>query len=93
MAVCREMTKFHEEIFRGTVSQAVAHFSEPRGEVTLVIAPPAQVEDDVDDGQIKERLSVLKAEGLRAREAVAKVAAGLGASKNQVYRVWLELSG
>ena len=93
MAVCREMTKFHEEIFRGTVSQAMVHFSEPRGEMTVVIAPPAQVEDAVDDGQIKERLSVLKAEGLRAREAVAKVAASLGASKNQVYRVWLELSG
>lgn len=36
-AVCRELTKVHEEIFRGYVSQAREHFSEPRGEFTLVI--------------------------------------------------------
>ena len=38
VAVCRELTKIHEEVFRGTVSQAVARFTEPRGEFTLVIA-------------------------------------------------------
>ena len=37
-AVCREMTKIHEEVFRGNVSQAIEHFSNPRGEFTLVIA-------------------------------------------------------
>lgn len=37
LAVCREMTKIHEEIFRGTVSQAIEHFQKPRGEFTLVI--------------------------------------------------------
>lgn len=37
MAVCREMTKLHEEIFRGTVSEAIEHFQRPRGEFTLVI--------------------------------------------------------
>ena len=40
MAVARELTKLHEEIFRGTVSQSLAHFSQqaPRGEITLVVA-------------------------------------------------------
>jgi len=37
IAVCREMTKLYEEIFRGTVSQAIEHFGAPRGEFTLVI--------------------------------------------------------
>ena len=92
-SVCREMTKFHEEIFRGTISEAMSHFTEPRGEITLVIAPPDRVEDGVDSGQIKDRLSVLKSEGLRAREAVSQAAADLGASKNEVYRIWLELGG
>jgi 16S rRNA (cytidine1402-2'-O)-methyltransferase len=37
LSVCRELTKIHEEIFRGRVSQAWEHFAEPRGEFSLVI--------------------------------------------------------
>jgi 16S rRNA (cytidine1402-2'-O)-methyltransferase len=37
LSVCRELTKVHEEIFRGRVSQAKEHFAEPRGEFSLVI--------------------------------------------------------
>jgi 16S rRNA (cytidine1402-2'-O)-methyltransferase len=37
ISVCRELTKVHEEIFRGRVNQAREHFAEPRGEFTLVI--------------------------------------------------------
>ena len=37
LCVCRELTKVHEEIFRGRVSQARDHFAEPRGEFSLVI--------------------------------------------------------
>jgi 16S rRNA (cytidine1402-2'-O)-methyltransferase len=37
ISVCRELTKVHEEIFRGRVSQAKEHFVEPRGEFSLVI--------------------------------------------------------
>ena len=37
ISICRELTKVHEEIFRGRVSQAREHFAEPRGEFTLVI--------------------------------------------------------
>ena len=37
LAACRELTKLHEEVFRGTAAEAVTHFQEPRGEFTLVI--------------------------------------------------------
>jgi len=37
ISVCRELTKIHEEIFRGRVSQARKHFVEPRGEFSLII--------------------------------------------------------
>ena len=37
ICVCRELTKVHEEVFRGTISEAAAHFLKPRGEFTLVI--------------------------------------------------------
>jgi 16S rRNA (cytidine1402-2'-O)-methyltransferase len=37
ISVCRELTKVHEEIFRGRVSQAREHFAQPIGEFSLVI--------------------------------------------------------
>ena len=42
LAICRELTKFYEEVFRGKVSQAIEHFTEPRGEFTLVIGGKAE---------------------------------------------------
>jgi 16S rRNA (cytidine1402-2'-O)-methyltransferase len=38
ISICRELTKVHEEVFRGTVSEAIEYFTEPRGEFTLIIA-------------------------------------------------------
>ncbi len=37
LSICREMTKLHEEIFRGTAEEAIEHFTKPKGEFTLVI--------------------------------------------------------
>ncbi|MEM9067429.1 MAG: 16S rRNA (cytidine(1402)-2'-O)-methyltransferase [Myxococcota bacterium] len=52
LAVCRELTKLHEEIVRGTATELKAHFPEPRGEVTLVVeavdAKPAEIDIDAE---------------------------------------------
>ena len=44
LAVCRELTKLHEEVFRGTATEALEHFQSPRGELVLVLAgaPPGK---------------------------------------------------
>ena len=39
LVVCREMTKMHEEIWRGTADEALLHFEKPRGEFVIVVAP------------------------------------------------------
>ncbi|MFC2045156.1 16S rRNA (cytidine(1402)-2'-O)-methyltransferase [Chloroflexota bacterium] len=91
LAICRELTKIHEEIFRGTVGQAISHFTQPRGEFTLVIegagdrAKPQLTED------IKERLKSMRQSGLKAKEAVARVAEETGLAKKELYRNWLNL--
>ena len=91
IAVCRELTKVHEEIFRGTVSQAVSHFSVPRGEFTLVIGAASPAKEGGDQQRAVEELRHLKDRGLKAREAVAMVSGATGIPKREVYRLWLEL--
>jgi 16S rRNA (cytidine1402-2'-O)-methyltransferase len=93
MAVCRELTKVHEEVFRGMVSQAIARFSQPRGEFTLVIEGYGEGEAGAEiPGYVREELGRLRDEGVPAKEAVAVVASTSGLHKNLVYKVWLELS-
>tara|TARA_B100001179_G_scaffold2306_1_gene1639 strand:- start:2460 stop:3281 length:822 start_codon:yes stop_codon:yes gene_type:complete len=102
LAVCRELTKLHEEVFRGTAAQALEHFTSPRGEVVLVVQ--ANVSGDVassdstgSEGQgnveadLRIRLDSLRQDGVRAKDAVAHVAETTGLSKNRVYQVWVEL--
>ena len=86
MAVCRELTKLHEEVRRGTAAELAAHYrkSPARGEVVLVCgAAPAEragLEDAV------EQLRKLIAAGARARPAATAVAALTGLSANELYR-------
>ena len=92
IAVCRELTKMHEEVFRGTVSDSIAHFTEPRGEFTLVIEgasePPPPAPDAPDAGEILARL---KAEGASARDAIAAAGEATGISRRELYAIWLSI--
>ena len=101
VAVCRELTKFHQEIFRGTLSQALERFTEPRGEFVLVVARAAgldltpgesglsQQEKTLEDAGA--RLAELKQEGVPAKDAVATVGDTTGLPRNTLYRMWLQL--
>jgi len=92
IAVCRELTKAFEEVFRGTISQALGHFSEPRGEFTLVIEGAlTTTRPTADDDAVRQQLLGLKADGAKARDAVAQVASTFGLPKRSVYQLWLDL--
>ncbi len=96
VAVCREMTKLYEEVFRGTLSVALDHVTEPRGECTLVIEGAGDVEAAAAQEasfDVDAELRQLRAQGLRAREAVRTVAQRSGLPHREVYRRWLALSG
>jgi 16S rRNA (cytidine1402-2'-O)-methyltransferase len=92
LSICRELTKIHEEIFHGSISQAISRFSSPRGEFTLIIegspeilaAPP--VESDVS-----QHLQRLRREGMAARQAIAVVSKETGLSRRELYQLWLKL--
>ncbi len=90
IAACREMTKIHEEVFRGSISEAIAHFDNPRGEFTLVIAGSEGSQAPDSDEEAVALVTRLRAEGVRAQEAVAAVVAATGLSRRKAYRIWLD---
>ena len=91
IAVCRELTKLHEEVFRGTAAAALEHFDAPRGEFALVIAgAEGESEQSADYETVRQFLHERRAAGARARGAADEAAARFGVSKNRAYQLWLE---
>ena len=92
MAVCREMTKVHEEVFRGTAREAIAYFDSPRGEFTLVIegagGPPPEA--PVPTERIAEAMAAARAFGLSRRDAAVQVSRELGVPRRAAYAAWEE---
>ena len=93
IAVCRELTKLHEEVFRGVASEALAHFSAPRGEFTLVIEGGAARATGGSQQEARELLAGLREQGVGAKVAAAQVAQQTGLSRREAYRLWLEAEG
>jgi len=91
VAVCRELTKVHEEIFRGTISQAIEHFTEPRGEFSLVIEGKREENKPQLTKDIERQLHHMRRLGISAKEATAKVARETGLSKKELYQAWIRL--
>jgi 16S rRNA (cytidine1402-2'-O)-methyltransferase len=91
LALCREMTKVYEEIWRGTVSEARRHFEEhePRGEFTLVIRSATEEEERWDEEQVRAALEDLLAQGVRRPEAAKRVAELSGWDRSTVYQLGL----
>jgi 16S rRNA (cytidine1402-2'-O)-methyltransferase len=91
VAVCRELTKVYEEVFRGTLSRAMEHFAQPRGEFTLVIEGKVRQEPEINQ-QIEKELRKLYRQGAGAKEAVARLSEASGISKRKLYQAWLKVS-
>ena len=90
-AVCRELTKLYEEIFRGRLSQALGYFAQPKGEITLVIEGNKGSKPEVNE-TIEAELYKLYKQGAGAKEAVACLFETSGIPKKKLYQAWLGLA-
>jgi 16S rRNA (cytidine1402-2'-O)-methyltransferase len=86
VAVCRELTKVHEEVVRGTAAEVAARYAvqPPRGEVALVVGPAPASEGDI--GPALEALKRLVDAGAKPRPAAGVVSDLTGVSANALYR-------
>lgn len=83
VAVARELSKLHEEIWRGTLKAAQEHFQEPRGEFVIVLGPKAQ-DAKPETPKLEELLERFKNQGLSGK-ALAKALVEAGVPRNQAY--------
>jgi 16S rRNA (cytidine1402-2'-O)-methyltransferase len=90
VAVCRELTKLHEEIVRGSARELAERYASepPRGEVVLVVGPAPEAEADV--GPALDALRRLVDAGARPRPAASVVAELTGLPANRLYRALTE---
>lgn len=92
ICVCRELTKIHEETFRGTISGAVQHFENPRGEFTLVIGGAPVADEKDQKAEARPMLETLRRQRVSAKDAVAQTAEATGLGRRELYRIWVELA-
>ena len=86
-AVCRELTKMHEEVARGSLAELARRFRvDVKGEIVLVIGPAASEDHDRDVGFAVDALRHLVQSGARPRAAASVVAALTGTRANDLYR-------
>jgi 16S rRNA (cytidine1402-2'-O)-methyltransferase len=90
IAVCRELTKLHEETFVGTAAEALAHFAEPRGEIVLLIEGTTEkAEVQPERADIEAEVAQMKELGLTRAQATALLSSRYGVSRRRLYEMWL----
>ena len=99
IALCRELTKLHEEIIRGNIREVIADIKDRniKGEFVIVIEGKTQEQIDEEnkekwaDIDVKQHLMNLIEEGLTKKEAIKVVSKERGLSKNEVYKVAIDI--
>lgn len=95
VAVCRELTKLHEEVVRGTAAEVGGMFAARgtvKGEIVMVIDAADGAEGALDMRAAQQRARELVAEGLRTKEAVRLLAAELGMARNDAYELVVKVA-
>jgi 16S rRNA (cytidine1402-2'-O)-methyltransferase len=90
-AVCRELTKLHEEVARGTLAELAERFADgTRGELVIVVAGAEPATVSFDDALAQVR--ALTASGVRLKEATTEVAEATGLSRRELYEAALRVA-
>ena len=91
--MARELTKLHEEFWRGTVGEAVIHYqnNQPKGEFTLVIAGAEPELPVLSEDTIKQELQELFAQGISRSQASRQLSQKINLSRRKIYQIALKI--
>lgn len=94
VALARELTKLHEEFWRGTLAEAIAYYAEkdPQGEYTVIVAGCEVQAVELSEERLKAEMTLLLGEGLSRSSISKQLAVQTGLPKRQIYQWALELS-
>lgn len=93
VAICRELTKLHEQFFRTTLSEALAHYTQnpPKGEFVLVIrGAEEQTAPEMTRADALCLVQKLRGEGMKLKDACREAAEASGIAKNELYQAALD---
>jgi 16S rRNA (cytidine1402-2'-O)-methyltransferase len=93
IAVCRELTKLHEETFVGTAAEALAHFAEPRGEIVLLIEGAGEGDTGPapgDETALRDEIAEMQRLGLSRAQATSLLSRRYATPRRRLYELWLE---
>lgn len=88
LVIGRELTKLHEQVWRGTPAEAVEAFAEPRGEFTILLIPSEPAEKVWSDDAVREALAAAAAGGASRASASREIAQRSGRPRREVYALW-----
>ena len=93
MVVAREMTKLHEEFFRGKISEAIAHFTEhaPRGEITLIVAGASKDIEVWSMEKLHQEIEQSLADGGKPSQIAKRLAGESGWKRKDIYQLVMEI--
>ncbi len=91
IAVCRELTKKFEEIYRGTVAEARAYFESPRGEFVLVLEGAEEQDEEFSEETIRVQMERWFLEGMTTKDLVKEAVKTYGIKKNTAYEWAMEI--
>ncbi|YAF97676.1 MAG: 16S rRNA (cytidine(1402)-2'-O)-methyltransferase [Nodularia sp. CChRGM 3473] len=93
IVLARELTKFYEEFWRGTIAEAIAHYSqrEPQGEYTLVVAGTPATQLQLSEAELKAELQQLINQGISRSQASRQLAKITSLPRRQIYQLALSL--
>jgi 16S rRNA (cytidine1402-2'-O)-methyltransferase len=93
LAVARELTKLHEEIFRGTISQAIEYYTNnpPKGEITLVVAGKPKIEEIWPEHHLTAAIKEGTLSGTPPAELAGQLAAKSGWPRREIYKLIISM--
>lgn len=93
IVLARELTKLYEEFWRGTIEEAIAHYSqrEPQGEYTLLVAGTPPTQPQLSEEELKAELLNIMSQGISRSQASRQLAKVTSLPRRQLYQLALAI--